>query len=260
MYPGNRSLSDGLLHPALVFLYEASITSMVVGFAKPYSIVRLAALPLVIWCPYAIIFSALQLMRAHWASLLSGTAVGFALQYVHLVLLSQRSFEQDDTTKASRGQEYLKQVWNHLKFGLSTTFSFRDINLPTQVKNVPEFSTGSGQVPPRKTFIFQQIFTALICCLILDISAVQPPPPDYVDIFAWDNVPLLTRSPNVTGPKMSLKLVTTLVYWVNMYCVMQLVTSLFAIIAVGLNASHVAQWRPLYDSPLEAYTLRRFWR
>ncbi|KAG7009749.1 hypothetical protein G7Y79_00001g000210 [Physcia stellaris] len=199
-------------------------------------------------------------MRAHWASLLSGTAVGFALQYVHLVLLSQRSYKQDDTMKVSRRQGSLNRVWNRLKFGFSTTFSFRDINLPTQVKNVPEFSKGVGQVPPRKVFIFQQTITTLICGLVLDISASQPPPPDYADVFAWENVPLLASSRNVTGPKMSLKLLTTSVYWVNMYCVMQLVTSSFAIIAVGLDISSVSQWRPLYGSPLEAYNLRRFWR
>ena len=260
MYSSNISLQDGLLHPVLVFFYEASIISIVVGFTRPHSIVRLAAFPLVIWCPYAIVFSSLQLMRAHWASLLSGTAVGFALQYVHLVLLSQRSFQQDDTPRASNRQESLNRVRTRLRFGFSSTFSFRDINLPTQVKNVPEFSQGPGQIPSRKVFVLQQTIATLICTLVLDISANQPPPPDYAVIFAWDNVPLLTRSRNVTGPKMSLKLVTTLVYWVNMYCVMQLVTSLFAIIAVGLNISYAAQWRSLYGSPLEAYTLRRFWR
>ena len=199
-------------------------------------------------------------MRVHWASLLSGTAVGFALQYLHLVLLSQRSFQQDDTTKAPYRQGILQITWNRLKFGFSSTFSFRDINLPTQVKNVPEFSKGLGQVPSRKGFILQQMITAIICGLVLDISAIPSPPPDNADIFAWENVPLLTGSHNMTGPKVILKLVTTLVYWVNMYCVMQFVTSLFAIIAVGLNISYVAQWRPLYGSPLEAYTLRRFWR
>lgn len=260
MYPSSVSLQGGPLHPLLVFLYEVSITSVIVGFARPHSIVRLAALPLIIWCPYSVIFSALQHMRVHWASLLSGTAVGFALQYVHLVLLSQRSFQQDDTTKAPYRQGILQTAWNRLKFGFSSTFSFRDINLPTQVKNVPEFSKGLGQVPSRKGFILQQMITAIICGLVLDISAIQSPPPDNADIFAWENVPLLTGSHNMTGPKVILKLVTTLVYWVNMYCVMQFVTSLFAIIAVGLNISYVAQWRPLYGSPLEAYTLRRFWR
>lgn len=260
VYPSRISLQDGLLHPVLIFLYEASIISLVVGFTRPHSVIRLAALPLVIWCPYAIISSALELMRAHWASLLSGTAVGFALQYVHLVLLSQRSYTQDDTMKASRRQGSLNRVWNRLNFSFSTTFSFRDINLPTQVKNVPEFSKGVGQVPPRKVFIFQQTITAVICALVLDLSASQSPPPNYVDVFAWDNVPLLTMSRNVTGPKTRLKLLTTFAYWVNMYCVMQLVTSSFATIAVGLNISSVSQWRPLYGSPLEAYNLRRFWR
>ena len=85
---------DFNIHPLLFFAFQILATTLVVGFATSHSLLRPAILPLIASCAYGITTTSPSWMRLHWASLLSGSSVGFVLQYVELALLSRWSFEE----------------------------------------------------------------------------------------------------------------------------------------------------------------------
>lgn len=246
--------------PLPIFLLEVSATAFVVGLTKANSVIRLAVLPCIAVCAYTIIMTSIQHMRAHWASLLSGTSVGFVLQYIDVALLSKLSFGPDQLGTTSSAQTSLGRTTQRLRFGFSSTLSFRHIGLSTEVKNVPWFSNSPDYIPSRRAFLIRSIASTLICCVILDLSAAQPAPSDSAALFSWDVVPFFARFGQLTSSHLNLRLLSSLVYWINMFCVMQGLTTAISVLAVGFGLSDVETWRPLFDSPLQAYTLRRFWR
>jgi len=170
------------------------------------------------------------------------------------------SFGPDDSGKSSSAQAFLRRTMQCLRFGILSTLSFRHIGLSTEVKNVPWFSHSPDYVPSRRAFLVRSTAIALICCVILDISAAQSAPSDPAALFNWDLVPLFARSGQLTSSQLNLRLLSSLVYWINMFCVMQGLTTAVSVFAVGFGLSDVEAWRPLFDSPLQAYSLRKFWR
>lgn len=264
------SAVPNLFSPVLIFLLETLITGSVLAFTPPRSIYRLAALSLVAACAYTIVVTSHECMRADWASLLAGTSIGFLLQYIELSLLSKWGFERGGAvSQNSRGNDKrfdalasdsTNGALKRLRAGLSRTFSFRNVNTPAEVKNVPQFSARQGYVPSRGAFLLRTAMISSICYLFLDLSSSQPPPKNNAELFSWEKVPLLTRLGDATVQQLTLRLISTLSYWVTMYCIMEGVTTTVAVLAVGLNLSEPQSWRPLFGSPAEAYTLRRFWR
>lgn len=81
------------LPPPCTFLFELVIVAAVVGFTRPGSLARPAALLFVATCVYAIVFTANMHMCPSWALSLGGYSFSFLLRYIDLALLSQWSFE-----------------------------------------------------------------------------------------------------------------------------------------------------------------------
>ena len=264
------SLSFHPFTPIPTFILEIQIIILIIGFTSPNSRIRTAALTLVAACAYNIVLTSHKHMRAHWASLLAGTSVGFLLQYIELSLLSKWSFQSGGPTsqhaslKHERTKEdrvnQMNRALDRLYFGFSSTFSFRHVDTKWEVKNVPPFSVDPAYTPSRSVFLFRSTATALTCYILLDASSALPTPENNSELFSWEVVPIFRRLGDVTTPQLTLRLGATFLYWVNMYCIMQGVTSTVSVVAVALRLTEVRIWRPLFGSPLEAYTLRRFWR
>ena len=265
---GSVDLLDSIpIPPLTIFAIQILTISSVTGFTSPHSIVRLAALAQVGICTCAIVLTSRKYMRAHWASLFAGTSVGFLLQYVELALLSKWSLETHGSVSQSanvneKGKHTRPEHSTRMqrcRFGISSTFSFRNVNSSNEVKNVPFFSDRPGYLPSRSAFLARATIVLLACFLMLDLLAVQPASSNTAQVFSWELVPLFTRLNSVTNEELILRLVASNVYWISMYCIMQGVTAAASIVAVGLGISEINQWRPLFDSPFKAYTLRRFW-
>ena len=259
-----------LLPPVPTFLLEVLIISWVIAFTSPNSIVRPAMLPLVTACSCSILFNTHDYMRSQWASLLTATSIGFVLQYLDLSLLSKWNFQtggpyakhglkNDAGLHASRGNSSHSHM-DRMKFGLSSTFAFRHVDTPWEIKNVPYFPGGRQKIPSWKVFLLRSTAAVFICYIVIDFSSAQPIPPNSEKIFSWEFVPLLSRLGDITTQQLTLRFGCTLIYWANMYCMMQGFTSMVSVLAVGLGLSEVKNWRPLFGSPIEAYSLRRFWR
>ena len=163
------------MHPLLFFAIEICITAFVVGFTSPRSFARPFALPFVALCAYAIITTSSHFMRLRWASLLSGCAVGFVLQYVELALLSGWRYETKASAILQHTQETIKErddEYERLQFGFFTTLSFRSVGTEFEVKNTPAFR--NDKPPSRFAFILEQTLLVVVCIAVIDFSSVQP--------------------------------------------------------------------------------------
>lgn len=58
---------------------------------------------------------------------------------------------------------------------------------------------------------------------------------------------------------MKIQLLSTIGFWVRLYCVIEGSNAVASAIAVSLGLSKARDWRPIFGSLSEAYTLRNFW-
>ena len=256
--------------PIPTIILEVLIISWVIAFTSPNSILRLATLPLVVLCSCSILSESHHYMRPIWAALLTAISISFVLQYLDLSLLSRWNFQtrgphpkrglkSKTGSYASLGKSSDSPM-DRMRFGLSSAFAFRHLDTPWENQNTPSFSGGWQNVPSRKSFLLWSMTAVIMCYFVIDFSTAQPIPENIEKIFSWEFVPLLSRLGDVTIQQLMLRLLCTLVYWANMYCMIQGFTSAVTVLAVGSGLSEVKSWRPLFGSPVEAYTVRRFWR
>ena len=148
-----------------------------------------------------------------------------------------------------------------LKFGFLAATSFRYSGMPYEVRNVPRFSAQDPNfVPSRKEFLRRKAITILICYLVLDFLSLGADPESNAINFSPKRVPLFTRLGDVTGQELIMRLFVTLGFGAGVYSFQTGIQSIFALVDVGLGLSEVKSWRPMFGSPWDAYTVRRFWR
>lgn len=85
-------------------------------------------------------------------------------------------------------------------------WSFRRVNSPYEVKNVPPFSKANHfYMPTRKVFLAQWIAISAACYLTLDLLALRPPPQDPAKIFDPAVIPIFSRLGDVTLTELKTK-------------------------------------------------------
>ena len=270
--PLNLPTLQWMIHPVATFVLELCLIAFIIGHTRSHSILRLAALPAVFLLTTITILSGQNHIRKPWAGLLGGIGAAFFLQYIELGLLSRWSYEtrgpeiscgQDTSYTAEKSIiDSQDTFWDRFRFGLATTVQFRNIDLPSEVKNVPRFSSQHPtHVPLRLMFIFRSVRDALLCYLVLDsIQSASPAPEENSHLISRDHVPLFGRITDISSEEIIVRLSTTLVFWINLYCLLRGLLSLLSIVAVASGMSAVRSWRPLFGSPLAAYSVRRFWK
>jgi len=275
-------------NPLGVSAFQIITISLILGFTSPRSIIRPALLPLIAACTYSIALNAQHCMRSQWASSFGGYASAFLLIYIEVALLSRWSYEargpnspilheigahgsakkeKSSSRKNSRkNSSSLKAnpregtVWNRFCFGFNGMISFRDIDTPFEVKNVPHFSKADPKyVPSRPKFMIWAILRFLACYLVLDIIESQPPPPNVAQIFSLDSIPVFRRINEISIEEALTRTISSLIFWTMVYALLNAQHAFFAIVTVGLGLTVVKAWRPLMGSLSETYTIRGFW-
>lgn len=139
-------------------------------------------------------------------------------------------------------------------------WSLRHPNSKYEVKNVPRFSDKDEKYsPPRWDFVFGRAFTAAACYFALDLLG-SPTPPDNMEVlFSTTDVPFFSRLDEITAAELAWRVASTAIYWLVMYWVILCLVATPSAIVVGLNWSPVENWRPVFGSLLDAYTIRNFW-
>lgn len=270
------------LHPLFLLAIEILSIALVTGFtpsSSPFRIVVLVPLCLSVW--RAIPTCTDHIPRNPWAAFVAGYLATFLLHYTSTAVLSRWSFDNQGpnpinvalaerhTAKSgtiidgkpgrqrSANDGLRATFWDRLKFGFQVATSFRHIGTPYQVKNVPPFSSSDpNYIPSRSNFLCRKGIILLISFTVLDLINLGADPP--LD-FSPQTIPLFARMSHVTGQQLLTRLITTLGYGIAVCSFQQLAHSIVALIDVGFGFSKVEFWRPMFGSPWEAYTLRRFW-
>ena len=148
-----------------------------------------------------------------------------------------------------------------LRHGLRETTSFRHIGTINQVKNVPSFSDKDpAYIPSRRRFLLRTFVHTCLCGLFLDLTdTYAPSSEDAARNFSPDKIHLLSGSKNVTFEDLVFRFASTLGFWLTIYCVAIVTYNPFAFVAVASGFSTVDTWRPLFNSPLKAQSIRLFW-
>jgi hypothetical protein len=263
--------SGFILPPPHLLLFELISASAAIGCTRPGSWIRPAALPLLCACSYRIVRDGTSYMRPRWASLLGGFSVAILYRYLDIGLISKWNFEDQGpalppTTHTTarvpvRPSASLEAVFfARLEYGWYTLWSFRQVNTPHEVKNVPKFSSSDpSYVPSRWKFVLQQAISAAVCYLGLDLLGQRPQPSNPSELFSPALVPVLSRLHSVTASEIKLRAMTILGFAVTFFLIIQGFQSFAAALAVGAGLSPVENWRPAFGSILDAYSLKNVW-
>ena len=275
-----------LSFPFWLEVSQGMIIALVVGFTSASSMLRLAALPFILYVPwYMATRCSDQVFYSAWASTIGSHSSAYFFQYVEIALLSKWAFRvsgEEGPTKVDpnirlarinhRREEgntdsHVKlrrdTMWNRLQFGISACFNSRMIDTPFEVKGVPPFSTeDSSHIPTRSKFIYQRGITVTLCYFILDLlaSVGKANVDRNASTYSLDLVSIFRRLGEVTAEQLVVRVVATVAWWVNIYCLLEGLRSIVAMLTVSLHMTPVAAWRPWFGPMDEAYTLRRFWR
>lgn len=272
------------LHPLLLLAAEILSIALVTGFTPPSSPFRIAALVLLSLCVWRAIPTCTdQISRNPWAAFVGGYLATFLIHYASTAVLSRWSFDKQGPNpikalsierqgaksgtivngkapgrkKRTADDGLLATFWDRLKFGFHVATTFRYIGTPYQARNVPHFSASDpSYVPSRLNFLSRKATIFLISFTVLDVTNLGA---DLPLDFSPETIPLFTRLSNVTGQQLLTRLMAALGYGIAVCSFQQLIHSIWALIHVGFGFSTVGSWRPLFGSPMEAYTIRRFW-
>lgn len=269
-------------HPLLILAAEIISIALVTGFTPPSSPLRIAVLVLLSLCVWRAISTCTDhISRNTWAAFVAGYMATFLIHYASTAVLSRWSFDKQGPSpinapsverqgaksgtiingkpgrKRSAEDDLMATFWDRLKFGFRVATTFRYIGTPYQARNVPHFSASDpSYVPSRLNFLSRKAIIFLISFIVLDLTNLGADVP--LD-FSPKTIPLFTRVSHVTSQQLLTRLMTTLGYGIVVCSFQQLIQSIWALIDIGFGFSKVESWRPLFGSPEEAYTVRRFW-
>ncbi|MCJ1282376.1 hypothetical protein MMC26_001699 [Xylographa opegraphella] len=274
------------LHPVILFAVQVTISTIVLGFTRPTSYVRLGALPFVLVCVSMLIESCNELkIRSAWAAILSGFAVTFLFQYLDVALLSSWSAESgapadvpaeqsksvsahhvtehvDPTLQTqAKHNEAIAHSWkSRIVLGASILCSFRFIGTAFEVKNMTRSSSRDsydklGTASP----LMQLAITTVVCYLLLDFLDFNSDDPMVHTYFSSPNIPFFARAKHISITELAMRISAMVGSGIGTICVHRGVYSFAAFVSVASGLDEPAAWPPLFGSPLEAYSLRRFW-
>ncbi|KAL9056319.1 MAG: hypothetical protein Q9162_003010 [Coniocarpon cinnabarinum] len=251
----HSSKSATSMHSTFLFAAEVLITSITLGFTNPASTLRRATLPFVMLCVGAVI----QSLRSgpapppKWTGSLASSSILMLFQHIDVVFLNPRSY--------SAGNDNASPAIRRLLYGLHEATSLRHINTPEQVKNVPPYPTRvSNGVPTRHAFMRHVLVRITICAFFIDVADIfGPSPAETLRTFPADKIPLLTRLENMSSEALGKRLESTLGFFALMYCAAYLTWYPFALITVALDIESPGSWRPYFNSPFAARSIRLFW-
>ncbi|MCJ1431730.1 hypothetical protein MMC27_001085 [Xylographa pallens] len=225
-------------------------------------------------------------LRSAWAALLSGFSVTYLFQYLDVALLSRWSPESgepaDVTAKQSRSvsthqvkehdnpvfqtqarhNEAIGHPWkSRIVNGASILCSFRFIGTAFEVKNIPrpsnwDYHDRLGTARP----LMQLAITTVICYITLDFLDFNSDNRMVKTYFSSQNVPFFARAKDISIAELTMRISAMVGSGVGTICVHRGIYSIAAFVSVASGLDKPISWPPLFGSPLDAYSLRRFWR
>ena len=250
-----------------------SLTTLVVGFTPASSSLRLACLPVLsafVW--HCLLRSPEDIGRSSWAASVGGYTLSSLLQYIDVAVLSQWDFElQGPRNDIIRGTTQVvpqktpittiysqSEIFSRLKFGLWVFCSWRFVNTPYEVKNIPRLNKKLRQ--SRTRFLAHRAVTIFICYMILDAMDSSSDSDIADKFYSSDKIGLLSRIQDVSLEELVMRFFAALALGMSLVSVQRGVYCVLSFVCVAMRLHHPEDWPPFNGSILEIYSLRNFWR
>ncbi|KAI0018950.1 membrane bound O-acyl transferase family-domain-containing protein [Xylariomycetidae sp. FL0641] len=254
-------------NPLLDTLTVALATIVVVGFTPASSSIRPTCLPilgLAVW--HCVTTCPSYMARSSWASSVGGYTLSCFLHYLDVAVLSRWSFELQGPANemvtpvhpgpVARGTR-IGGILPRLAFGCSICASWRFINTPYQVRNVPQLS--EKQQASRRSFLMHTAATIAACYLVLDLMDSSSDASVAEKFYSPDKVDLFSRLRDVTIEEIFMRLFAALGLCAGLVSVQRGFYSLASFVCVAVGLNEPADWPPFNGPLLEVYSLRTFW-
>ncbi|KAI6711090.1 hypothetical protein JHW43_006363 [Diplocarpon mali] len=257
--------------PMDLFIFASGqllLSATVLGLTGPHSVIRHAVTPILVGLCWSFVVLSMSEIPPLYASTLSGVMMCFFLNYVSMAFLSSWSFEaqgpsslltkekSSDEARDAAPKERPGTARARILWGFQSLFSFRDVNTPFEINNVPHFqSDDPSYVPTKAAFLVRSTGVLGICYLVIDFIESQPPPPDAAVIFSAQRLALS----QVTVPELITRMAASAGFWLVLSSSIAGVASAVNMACVALDLSAVGDCRPMMGPVAEAYTIRGFW-
>lgn len=254
---------------------QITITILTLGFTAQNSWVRFAGLVGMLYISYAQVPYIARVNNPMARGFLANAPFVLVILYIDKLLLNRWTFAAKGPTSAVGGlrpaQEAkskqdvrrlvgTKNVLYRLHFGLGIALQARYPGTRWPVKNIPTFSRlRPDYIPNRVEYLRGGIIRWITYVLILDLTGLFNNSNNNVILFAPANIPLLSRSVDVSGKEVLMRVILVMSFWVFQYIGIQVVYGLFAILGIASGLSPIETWPPMFGFVGDCYSIRQFW-
>ena len=131
--------------------------------------------------------------------------------------------------------------------------------MPFEIEYIPPFSVDDPEyVPTPATFMVSKLLTIVACYYTVEYKIYWRVSLDR-SLFSPAKVPFFATINELSLNDVWARLIIGVTTWIDFYSFLQVFYNVLAAIAVCLKPSSVSEWRPIFDSVADAYTLRGFW-
>ncbi|CAG1996730.1 unnamed protein product [Fusarium graminearum] len=238
-----------------------ALTAFALGFTAPGNLVRPAVALVIAWLTWIFnqaIDDALP-SRLHIAMISTGMWIQF-LKSLDDLCLTKVSFGDEETT-AKKSPPTSSSTMSRLRFGVSNLWNMRGVGTAHQISKIPSWSSSPAtlsHVPSRRQEVLRHVKNATLSYLVLDVFANQPPP-DLENLMSPRNELLFSRLEKIDALEALFRLGAVLGFWLNTFCVIHLVNSVFSLGYLISGLYPVRMLPPVWGRLSDAYTIRRFW-
>ncbi|KAI2621802.1 membrane bound O-acyl transferase family-domain-containing protein [Hypoxylon sp. NC1633] len=260
-------------HPLIDSLSVVLLTALILGFTPASSTLRVACLPILglLTC-HCLLKCPDYIARSSWASAVGGYTLSSFLHYLDVAVLSRWNFETRGPERdlvqlttysttprpsSESGPNGLRQsnVVSRTRFGFSIFFSWRFVNTPYQVRNIPELKKELRSSKAR--FLRHTAATIVVCYLLLDV--MDSSSGAATEFYSVDKIGLLSRIQDISFQELIMRFFAAVGLGVGLVSFQRGVYSVVAFFCVAVGLSMPADWPPFNGPILEIFSLRYFW-
>lgn len=281
-----RSMSQPVVAVGIVGL-QLITTSLVVGFARRESPLRLGGIPVMLLAAY----SQLSQPRVHHPiarPFLGAASVFLVILYIDAALLSRWTIESNSPTSPLGGldprlhdpdqnenvntststkstSKQSGRLSARLAFGFNIALQSRFPCTVWAAKNIPDFP--QSIVPSRASFLIRNILRCSSYVLLLRLVHSLGDSSQNGTLFSSTKIPLAgniihprtSPSTYIDVAQLSARLLGVLGYWTVQYLIINLLYDILATLSVTFHITNVDVWPPVFGRLNEAWSLRQFW-
>jgi hypothetical protein len=151
-------------------------------------------------------------------------------------------------------------TWKRLAWALELPFNLRRVGTPWQINKLPAFDNANRQyTPSRLNFVRNRGLILCLALLVMGLLNRRENDEVLLNMISVEKQSILHQEVDISTRAMLSQVSLVVSYWFHMRAGHQLAYNLCSVISVALGIHEPALWPPLADSPMEAWSLRRFW-